>query len=88
MYYTCADICTHAGNEITRYEAADVKFKKINQSNHNQCGVLYKDVLLRMVVKQRCAMVDPSLGKSESSSYELARLTPDVPRTNRYTIYA
>lgn len=36
MYYTCADICTHAGNEIneiTRYEAADVKFKKINQSN-------------------------------------------------------
>lgn len=38
MYYTCADICTHAGNEIneiTRYEAADVKFKKINQSNQS-----------------------------------------------------
>ena len=57
--------------------------KSINQINH-QCGVLYKDVLLRMVVKQRCAMVDPSLGKSESSSYELAI---DTRRTKDEQIY-
>ena len=90
MYYTCADICTHAGNEIneiTRYEAADVKFKKINQSNHNQCGVLYKDVLLRMVVKQRCAMVDPSLGKSERVKFSSYELAIDTRRTKDEQIY-
>lgn len=58
--------------------------KSINQIN-NQCGVLYKDVLLRMVVKQRCAMVDPSLGKPVSSSYELARF--DTRRTKDEQIY-
>ena len=59
--------------------------KSINQINH-QCGVLYKDVLLRMVVKQRCAMVDPSLGKSERVKFVRAR-SIDTRRTKDEQIY-